>query len=332
MSVVLLSIYCRERAVVSPFDVDEIFSDAAADTVRLPRRQTGSSPQGLAVTLIADYTVHDRGWLPSAAIVAILGEFGVTTGAARTAISRLGRRGVLEGSRQGRNSAYRLTEAAADSLLVGGNSIAAFGTETAPWDGLWTVLAFTVPNQEKTGRNSLRGHLRWRGFAPLYDGVWVSPHALSEQEHADLIAVAPAITTVFRAQHVQYAGRDPIDAWDLESIAADYKAFIRRWKPVRTRVLAGKITGRDAVAARTEVMDTYRRFPTLDPLLPSELMPPDWPRALAREVFVAVYDELAAPAEVHVREVVTQVADAAPSDVRAHTVAEMGLMRPSYLR
>ncbi|WP_374202889.1 PaaX family transcriptional regulator C-terminal domain-containing protein [Saccharothrix sp. S26] len=51
-------------------------------------------------------------------------------------------------------------------------------------------------------------------------------------------------------------------------------------------------------AHRTEVMDTYRRFPALEPLLPLTLLPPDWPRARAREVFLAVY-----PAREHVRTV-----------------------------
>lgn len=58
------------------------------------------SGQGLAETLIADYAFPARAWLPSAAIVALLGEFAVTGGAARTTISRTAR-GVLEGSRQG---------------------------------------------------------------------------------------------------------------------------------------------------------------------------------------------------------------------------------------
>ncbi|GAB2881315.1 hypothetical protein GCM10027074_56930 [Streptomyces deserti] len=39
--------------------------------------------------------------LPVAAIVALLGEFDVAVGAARTTISRLARRGAPEGSRQG---------------------------------------------------------------------------------------------------------------------------------------------------------------------------------------------------------------------------------------
>jgi phenylacetic acid degradation operon negative regulatory protein len=312
--------------VVSPFDVEEIFPDVGGDAVRLPRRQSGSSPQGLAVTLIADYTLHVRAWLPTAAIVALLGGFGVTAGAARTAISRLARRGVLEGSRQGRHSSYRLTEPAAADLSFGGTSIAAFAAGPDSWDGSWTAFVFTMPKEEKTRRSALRAQLRWRGYAPLYDGVWVSPHPMKEQDHAELVASTPGATTAFRARHLRFGSgttRDPIEAWDTAAIAAEYERFIRRWTPLLPLIRADAITGADAVRARTEVMDTYRRFPALDPLLPLRLLPPDWPRTRARETFIAVYDGLAEPAQDHVRTVAADADDRPRPDIRAHTVAEM---------
>ena len=94
--------------MVSPYDIEDFFPDDAA-TVRLPRQQAGSTAQNLAVTLVADYTLRTHAWLPSASIVALLDEAGIGGGAARTAISRLFRRGVLESSRDGRYSSYRLT-------------------------------------------------------------------------------------------------------------------------------------------------------------------------------------------------------------------------------
>jgi phenylacetic acid degradation operon negative regulatory protein len=316
----------RERTVVTPFDVEEIFPDVGADPVRLPRRQSGSSPQDLAVTLIADYTLHIRAWLPTAAIVTLLGEFGVTAGAARTAISRLARRGVLEGSKSGRRSSYRLTGPAAGDLSFGGTSIAAFAAGPDSWDGSWTAFVFTMPKEEKTRRSSLRAQLRWRGYAPLYDGVWVSPRPLTDQDHAELVAATPGATTAFRARHLRFASgttRDPIEAWDLTAIAEQYETFIRRWDPLLPDIRARAITGTAAVRARTEVMDTYRRFPALDPRLPLELLPPDWPRVRAREVFLAVYDGLADPAQDHVRTVAAHVDNTPRPDIRAHTVAEM---------
>jgi phenylacetic acid degradation operon negative regulatory protein len=315
--------------VTSPYDIEEIFPDDAAGAVRLPRRQAGNSPQDLTVTLLADYTLRTREWLPSAAVVALLGEAGVNQAGARTAISRLARRGVLEGRRQGRQSSYRLTPAAAMFLTIGGSSIVS--PADGPWDEHWTLIAFSLPQGETTQRRGLRAQLRWMGYAPLYDGLWVSPRDLSEKARAQLTQFTLGAMTVFRARHVDFEAsvrRAPLDAWDTAAIAEQYEAFIERWSPTRPRMDAGEIAGAEAVQVRTDVMDTYRRLPILDPQLPSRLLPPGWLRGPARSLFAAIYDGLAETAQNHVRAVAARFADAPLPGIRAHTVAELAAGLP----
>jgi phenylacetic acid degradation operon negative regulatory protein len=308
--------------VVRPFDIEEIFPDDPSGSPRLPRRQAGGSPQGLAVTLLADYTLRTRAFLPSAAIVALLGESGVTPANARTAISRLARRGVLEGSRDGRHSSYRLTQSTALSLSIGGNCIVAFHEQAEAWDGSWTLIAFSLPQDRGAQRRALRGHLRWHGYAPLYDGLWLSPRRLSDRARAELTEASPGSLTIFRAQQVQVdqiARRDPLDAWDLAAVAEVYASFVDTWSPLVPRIQAGEVRGSEAVRARTGVMDTYRRFRVLDPQLPMRCMPQGWLRHRAREVFTAVYDGLALAAEEHVR----AAASAGHAGIGAHTTADL---------
>ena len=121
---------------------------------------------------------------------------------------------------------------------------------------------------------------------------------------------------------------------NIDAIAAHYESFIRRWNPLLRRIKSGRVTGTEAVRARTEVMDIYRRFPTLDPRLPLRLLPPGWLRWKAREVFVAIYDGLAEPAEDHVRTVVARVTDVPQPGVHAHTTVDMlaGVGRGSKLK
>jgi phenylacetic acid degradation operon negative regulatory protein len=320
--------------VVSPYEIEEIFPDVTAGSARPPRRQVGSTAQGLATTLVADYTVRTRAWLPSAAMVVLLGDCEVSNGAARTATSRLTRRGILESRRDGRNSSCRLTSAAADNLVAGGAWIAQFGATVPSWDGRWTLVAFSFPQAENTQRRALRGRLRWLGFAPLYDGVWVSPDTLNPTVQDGLAAVTLGAMTVFRSHHVELAtaaNRNPIEAWDITAIARTYETFIRLWEPLLTRVRGGQIVGAAAVKARTEIMDTYRRIPSLDPQLPVELMPAGWPRSHAREIFVDIYDGLAEQAQEHVHAVVNRFARQSNADIRSHTVAEMAAARPGRL-
>jgi phenylacetic acid degradation operon negative regulatory protein len=322
--------------VTSPFNIEEIYPDDTDHPVRLPRRQTGSSPQGLAVTLLADYTLRTSAWLPSAAIVALLAEADVSPTGARTAISRLARLGVLEGSRNGRNSSYRLTQTAAISLSIGGNWILTATTTPPRWDGHWTLIAFSLPQDQSAQRRTLRGQLRWMGFAPLYDGLWISPRPLPEPARAHLAKLTLGAIAIFHGRHVDLgtaAGRDPLDAWDIEEISQQYEDFLHRWRALLPRIRAGQVTGAAAVQARTEVMDTFRRFPTLDPRLPVELLPAGWLREPSREVFAAVYDGLAEIAEQHVRDVVARFADGnALSDIQAHTTADLltGVRHPAY--
>jgi phenylacetic acid degradation operon negative regulatory protein len=316
--------------MVSPYQIEDIFPDGAA-TVRPPRQQAGNTAQNLAITLVTDYTVDNRAWLPSASIVALLGESGIGSAAARTAISRLFRGGVLESSRDGRHSSYRLTTVAARNLIAGGAWIARFAAHADSWDGYWTLVSFAFPQEEHGHRRAFVGQLRWLGFAPLYDALWVSPDAPNATVKSRLAATTAGTITMFRARHVELASRtdrNPIDAWDVAAIARHYQAFIRRWQPLLPRIRAGKVTGAAAVRARTELMDAYRRFPFIDPQLPIELMPTRWPRARAREVFVAAYDGLAAPAEEHVRAVVARFDTAPCPDIRAHTTAELAAHRP----
>ncbi|BAL88018.1 putative PaaX-like regulatory protein [Actinoplanes missouriensis 431] len=312
-----------------PFDIEQIFP---AESVRLPRRQAGGSPQDLTLTLLADYTAYTGAWLPSAAIVALLAESGVSTAGARAAVSRLARRGVLDAGRQGRNTHYRLAPAAAADLVAGGRWIASYGTDAETWDDRWTLLAFSLPQEATTQRRALRNHLRWMGYAPLYDALWISPREFSEQAWTALTGVTPDAVTIFRAQHVDLmngSGRHPLDAWDIDAIAAQYDAFLRRWLPAVPDIRAGRVPGPDAVRSRMEIIDAYRRFSTIDPRLPDKLLPESWLRQPARDVFAAVYDGLAAPAERHVRAVVAAHSSGAEPRIHANTVGDLLLGRLS---
>ena len=53
-------------------------------------------------------------------------------------------------------------------------------------------------------------------------------------------------------------------------------------------------------------MDEWRAFPGLDPDLPGELLPDAWPRAAARELFIASYDLLGPLAAHRVRQIIAR--------------------------
>jgi len=286
-------------------------------------------PPRLLLTLLGDYWWQRTEPLPSAAIVGLLAEFGVSDSAARAALSRLTRNGLLVTSRSGRRTFVRLSRRAADVLDDGGRRIFSFGATPAPWDGMWSLVAFSIPEQHRSARDELRKELRWLGFAPLYDGLWVCPRDHAGDVIARLKDLGIATATAFRATALPAValGPDsagtgtgaaadaagtlvtadiPARAWDLSGLRDRYQEFTEFAGLLRDQTVAGEITTADALVARTRVMNEWRAFPAMDPDLPYELLPPAWPRAAARDLFITCYDLLGPLAAKRVRQIIAR--------------------------
>ena len=263
-------------------------------------------PPRLLLTLLGDYWWQRTEPLPSAAIVALLAEFGVSDSAARAALSRLTRNGLLVTSKTGRRTFSRLSSRAAEILDDGARRIFSFGAASQPWDGMWSLVAFSIPEDNRAARDALRKQLRWRGFAPLYDGLWVSPRDHATEVIGCLKDLDITTGTAFRASSVPTDGEIPARAWDLDGLRQRYECFIAFAGQLRDAAAAGRVPPTDALIARTRVMDEWRAFPALDPDLPAELLPGGWPRASARELFIACYDLLGPLAALRVRQIITR--------------------------
>src|SRR5579863_4063069 len=127
----------------------------------LPRAQTGTTPQHLLMTLLGDYWLGRSEHLPSAALVDLLAEFEISEPSARAALNRLTKRGLLVPSKRGRYTHYGLSPHAVPLLRETSRRIVAFGTQqAAAWDGVWTIVAFSVPETQRQLRHSIRSSLR----------------------------------------------------------------------------------------------------------------------------------------------------------------------------
>src|SRR5579863_125001 len=166
-------------------------------------------PPRLLLTLLGDYWWQRTEPLPSAAIVALLAEFGVSDSAARAALSRLTRNGLLVTSKAGRRTYARLSSRAAAILDDGARRIFSFGAANPPWDGRWSLVAFSIPEDNRAARDALRKQLRWLGFAPLYDGLWVSPRDHAAEVIGYLKDLDITTGTAFRASSVPADGDIP---------------------------------------------------------------------------------------------------------------------------
>lgn len=271
-----------------------------------PRTRQGSPPS-LLLTLLGDYWWGQADPLPSAALVDLLADFGVSDVAARAALSRMVKHGLLASTRTGRHTFYAMTPRAQSVMRRGAERIVAFGAGTGDdWDGRWSLVAFSVPEPNRAAREALRTRLRWLGFAPLYDALWISPHPRHDQALTALgdLGVTRATAFVATSPDLPDATLAPQSAWDLDGLAELYRRFVTTWEPTHAALSKGAISPVDALVRRTQLMDAWRAFPGLDPDLPRRLLPADWPRDRARDLFLDTYEQLGAPASVRVRQVI----------------------------
>ena len=165
------------------------------------------------------------------------------------------------------------------------------------------MLAFSIPEAQRALRHTARSRLKWAGFAPLYDGVWISPSDSALQTMAQLQEAGVESVTVMRASLETSLPAGPQGAWDLAAAAALYESFHSELESVGTPATAA-----EALAERSSLMLTWQGFRGVDVGLPVELLPPAWPRFAVRRLLAARYDALGPPAEQRMRQHVSAIA------------------------
>src|SRR6266700_2123144 len=219
----------------------------------MTEEQVSFRPPRLLLTLLGDYWWQQNAHLPSAALVALLAEFGVSDTAARAALSRLVRHGLLVMSKQGRQTFYRLREAASQLAEL----------------SITTSTMFRARVGEDTSEGGLPQH-----------------------------------------------------AWDLDALCAHYQQFIADVQPLIAHIRDRLLSPEEALKARTRIMDIWQGFPSMDPDLPDELLPADWPRAQARQLFIDIYDELGPLAQRRVQQIIARYAPDLAANAAHHNSSD----------
>lgn len=233
--------------------------------------------------------------------MALLGELGFSTEAARAALARLATRGLLERHKDGRLVFYALSTRAEELLSDGDRRIYSFG-RTTPSSDVWTVVWHAMPESRRVARSRLASHLRFLGFGSVQDGTWV---AARDRE--------PEARTVLRELEVEefasvFVGRLSRDlsptalvgqAWDTDAVRAQYEAFIADYRPFRRAAGRDRPTPQQAFVTRTVMFHRFREFPASDPELPREVDPLRELRNEAVATFDDVHEGLAQAADDH---------------------------------
>ncbi len=277
-----------------------------------------SRPQDLVFTLFGDFLLHRTGPVWVGSLIALLEPLGLSATNVRTVLSRMARKGWLESEKQGRRSYYSLTPRGR-RLLEEGETRIYRPRADEEWDGQWTLLAYSIPEERRSQRDRLRLRLEWLGFGSLGNGLWVSPHDMVERVTAvaDDLGVAGDVE-VFRGDHAGGAPSSQLvrHCWNLDGLNERYEAFIARHLSDCVALAEGReeVAPEAAYVRRFNLVHEFREFPLNDPFLPRELQPEDWAGECALSLFNYYRGLLAEPADHFVEPLVeTPVAEPAGS-------------------
>lgn len=268
--------------------------------------ETAIRPSSLINTIYGSFVRRLGGWISVADLIALLAELDVDAPAARSAISRLKKRGTLVQERRP-GTGYRLGPAMSTVFDEGDRRI--FGhLEPARLEDGWVMAVFSVPESERAHRHQLRSRLAWLGFGNTAPGVWLAPARLLDDARQTLQRLGlTEYAHLFTADYAAFADLRAAAGqwWDFPALEEQYALFTDSFGPLAKSLHDAPIDDVAAFRAYVPMLTQWRRLPYLDPGLPAELLPDDWNAVEARRVFLQLHELLATPALQHVQTVTT---------------------------
>jgi len=248
---------------------------------REPSR-TGS----IVITVFGDAIVPRGGSVWLGTLLEFFKTLDIDSGVVRTAMSRLATDGWLERHKVGRNSFYRLVKKGRQTFDAATKHI--YDPQPSDWTGRFELLL--IGNGED--RDASREALKNAGFGSPLPGVWVAPSGVPVPDEA-----ARAIRLEVSAE--DDSGRRLLsESWPLDRTADAYLKFMKTFEPLRGWIgRRQRLTDVDAFTARILLIHYYRRVVLRDPLLPTALLPKDWPGRAARQLCGEIYRGLLAASE-----------------------------------
>jgi phenylacetic acid degradation operon negative regulatory protein len=260
--------------------------------------------KSLIVTVYGDAILPHGGscWLGS--LIGLVGPLGLSERMVRTAVYRLSQDGILTSDQAGRRSYYALTDNGRRQFQSAQRRI--YSLPEGGWDGCWLFVLLS-DEAPAPAREALKRELTFQGFAALSPSLLAHPGAEAGPARRAIAANGldeHALT--LRAEAHDDSTLVPLrrivaNAWDLQSMADQYRAFLDHFQPLADALKAdgASTSAQDAFLLRTLLIHDYRRILLRDPGLPPDLLPEGWPGTQANQLAAQLYHALADKAEAH---------------------------------
>jgi phenylacetic acid degradation operon negative regulatory protein len=259
----------------------EIGKDGCVRATTLDERRArvadliGDRPLSARSVLATALLGADQPHLTVGELVEMASLFGISDGAARTCLWRM----VSNGELTGDDGTYALAGRLLERRQRVDEAARIDDTVAPPWDGTWELAVVSLERRSAADRLALRKAAAALHLAELREGIWFRPDNLDRDR-------LPTLRAVLDRQCVHFHGA----ATDIPTETVRSLFNLDDWAVDARRLTSAMRDELDIEAVGTftylfELSVTVVRHLQLDPLLPAELIPRQWPGRALRSTY-----------------------------------------------
>src|SRR4051794_15741852 len=237
--------------------------------------------RGRVADLIGDQSLSARSVLATALLgadqphltvgelVAMASLFGISDGAARTCLWRMASNGELTSD----DGTYALAGPLLERRERVDEASRIVDAAAAPWDGTWELAVVSLDRRSAADRLALRKSATALHLGELREGVWLRPDNLDPQRLPASRAVLDRQCTHFHGAATDIPVEIVRSLFSLDEWAADARELTHAMRDE----LDAEAYSADDFAYRFALSVAVVRHLQLDPQLPRDFTPKDWP-------------------------------------------------------
>lgn len=203
--------------------------------------------------------------------------FGISDGAARTCLWRM----VSAGELTSDDGVYSLAGRLLERRQRVDDASRIDDTALAPWDGTWELAVVSLDRRSATDRLALRKAAGALHLAELREGIWFRPDNLDRDRLPSLRAVLDQQCVHFHRAETDIPATTVRSLFKLDDWALDG----RRLTAAMSDEMDVEAVGADDFRYQFALSIAAVRHLELDPLLPAELNPRQWPAHELRSTY-----------------------------------------------
>jgi phenylacetic acid degradation operon negative regulatory protein len=211
----------------------------------------------------------DQPHLTVGELVGVASLFGISDGAARTCLWRM----VSNGELTGDDGTYALAGPLLERRQRVDEAARIDDTSSPPWDGTWELAVVSRERRSAVDRLALRKAASALHLAELREGIWFRPDNLDRDRLPTPRAVLDRQCVHFHGAATDIPAETVRSLFSLDDWATDARRLTRAMRD-ELDIEAVEV---DDFTYQFALSITVIRHLQLDPLLPGELIPRQWP-------------------------------------------------------